>query len=1626
MARVKQELLTEASRQLDLAEKSAETQDERQQILHERVKTLIASGQLEAQTALLAAELNAGTNVSAERWRTLALLQDAANRLNDATASAMKVVELEPQSIPGWTILADLYERSGRLGDGVDAMKKLALLDRRGISEYLKKIARFEIRLGQFDAALKTGREVIKATPGNPEAYQFFADLAFEVGQPQAAVEALRKAVQVNPNDEASLRALAKTLADEFQTPESIELYWRAFEKAPDLESQTNIVVALSNLYLRSNQFEKLIERLELRSRDLNLPAETTRCIATAYREAGDFRKSRETLERLMVDEPLNVSLLKELRTLAEQEHNISQMEQYQRQIVELTASDEERRRLIEILAQQSLYDEAAKERLRLAESRTDRLEILQEIEILVAGGYDDVAETLCQRLLESSKEDWEALNAYRGILLRNHQLAEAREVSRRILHLDVDFDAPASSSTLQSRDSHTETSSTPESQAASAAVDTAESFSKWLIESTENPAASFGAVYCECAASLIFRVGASPSPADIDSVFTSHLSDRDQLRLAAWLIRSVTARSPASPEIWTALEDFLNGSPSPARTAVQLFEACQRYAANDLPAEGQRQLKERSLQLLKTLTKDAPAWLNQTAMPMLSMVPDGQFDHEITTLLEEQLGTTNGIPELTALWSIAARLQEPKRIRDVIAALQIRLAAEPEFAESLEASFSDGQSGFENGDLIAVRLGQDPDALLALLNLVETVGTATVRPAQQSPGKALMTLPEILIDRLGVTAGSNVSWCLQRLVALHAEDRVALWCRTKATTATPREQVILHLIRAELARQLGDDVAEIFSLIDAAVGDPQRDDIKFLIAANAAQQGLIDEAVLVLDSLNLTDGPRQIAREEFVLRQLLPMGGSERCNIAADRLFGLPLNMDQQRDLIPILDKLGMRDKVAAIQARFGRGCMDRQSILGQQLQTYVAQGKHELAGEVGWELLKLASGGSLFSGHRPDDDRDDGGERLQAIKALGRLNRLQPLIDRYEAMLAKSPGSVELLEVLTEFHEAAEQWDLLAAKRDRIALLSKKAPPSLRAKATELERSGDVSGACDVYLTILKDDPEAFSAEMETYVQAFERAKRPADFLTAVLNLKAEYWSDHAGLIINIIADLAREKTNDDVVRKSIETLLANPGSRRLAIGGFLARPDVVTEEKLLPAIESELAHKNALADFGRCNEVFLMLQGLKNKSSLKVLHEFRTRRAEWRQPSGTNADADPRLKLDTIEGAEVILAYLDARLGKRADVEMRVAQLVARKSDMIAKLPGFSPPQVFQLVVFNTLLKELGKDWDSVRLTLLEALSSRENDNEEFADIVLEELGAVYESLGQQKNARNILNQRVQGMLAGTDTASGNPSESIRELLQAGERIQHSGFPIEGARLLLNVTAHDIDEFTSDLDDDKAVAFKSRFNASQRWARQQIAAEKLVNWFEIAVQSAAQDMDDSEQNPGHFDLLLEVTGTTDPRSRDVATLKSGRMDSVILKAIEKQSFDDEKLRTTLKASIRTLLKEDSPPATVLTAALAFALRMDGPYTTAYLDEIEAAITEKLNLLKEPETQNAVSETAEQSPEARSRQHCGWHQTWPQCLLRRCLCDREHIRPLSRSFCNTRPQQQNSATIVWCESPC
>ncbi len=1494
------EYLAEALQQLDLAEQSTEAADERQQILQERIKCLQVAGQLESEIQKISAELAAGTNITSDRWRILATYQDAAEKLNEATTSAMKVVELEPDSIPGWTILADLYERTGRLGDAADAMKKLASLDRRGISEYLRKTARLQVRLGQFEDALTTGREVIKATPGNPEAYQFFADLAFEVGQPKEAVESLRRAVRVNPGDEASLRALAKTLADEFQTPEAIELYWRAFEKAADLDSQSQIVVALSNLYLRSNQFPKLVERLELRSRELNLPTEMTRCIATAYREAGDFRKARETLEQFLIDTPNDVGLLRELRTLSEAEGNKELQIDLQRRIADTTQSEADETQLVQQLRDIGKNDEANRRVLSRATATQDRMSLLALAHAEWQLSEPESARKILDDILTRDPNDWEALHwlCFTTALTDTAASADAR---LRILELDLPFDSAAvfqNSGTVPH---------SPGGQLTPAKL------SNWLQSTSDGSFGHFGAAYCSAADATVLHKERPPSESELSRVLRDDLRAEDKLRLSAYLLSESGRNLQERGSLFRSILEYLKDDSTVAASTIKLWamslqvSADQEQSGSAEDPKLSQQDQKVAVQLFRHLIVDGPEWINCSVCNIDRVVLQPASILEIQQLLERKVIECEDADRLLGLLMCGEILRDEHLNLQLRKALITRLKEDSQFAQKLTQLTKDAANLVYQLDSTTT-----PEADRLLLEMFVLIAAQTT---------ALGALPETI-------ANDSDAW----LVAHYFGPEVGIvpvitqfcdveptpnsslqWILDTARSATGSQKQILELLLADYARLGGDRGGELLHMIIAAEAVPGDISIRKAIVTRAAQLGLSDPALELLDSLSMPSVTDRIWKELFIL-QHLRNAPIERRQFAAKRLFALPISVEEQQLLIPMLEQLNMGSESKAVQSRLGRGNESRQSVLARQLQTYTAQGNNELAGEVAWELLKLASGGTLFSGQRPNDDRDDGGERLQAIKALGKLGRLQPLIDRYEVMLEASPESLDLLEILCEFHEAAEQFPLLSEKRDRIALLSQKAPPSLKAKAVALENSGDVSGACEIYLQILKDDPQAFAEEMETYVQAFERAKRHADFLSAVLSVDEQYWTEHAGLIVNMIADLARAKTNDGVVQKSIETMLGNEETRRFAIGGFLARPEVIAEEKLLPSIQSELTSEEAFSDISRVNQSFLILQAVKNESSLKTLHEFLlSRRAAGRQPSDSSL--------------ELPLLYVASRLGLREQVEQQIATITS--SDKAT--PSLQPAEVLTL---NTRLKELSKDWDRVRTQLLEYLVSLKIEDTETADTVLDELGAAWESLGDLQKARGILNQRVQRMLVNTGAATGDASESIRQLLQAGEKIQHSGFPIEGARLLLNVTPHDIDEFTDDLDDDKAIAFKSRFNASQRWARQQISAEKLVAWYVMAVDDVVAAAADSKNMNGNHvdqpvDLLLELSGTTDPRCRDAEELRGLRLDSVLLSVISKLAFESEELRQRIKAATETLLAQPVVDVRLLTVALAFAIQ-------------------------------------------------------------------------------------------------
>ncbi len=233
----------DAEVQLTAASKLAEKDEEKDGVLEARVKNDQAAGRLAARIEAIAQRAGRrqsrdGRAMGASWLVTWRPIPSSPRRF----ARPIGRSRLDPRSIPAWTLAARVRESAGNLGDSADALRRLAEIDRRNRTEHLTGIAKIEARLGRIDAALKAGRDLLAAAPGNPDNYEFFAQLCFGLGRSEEGLDALRRAVRVNPNDTKITLTLAETLAGQYRTDEAIEMYWRAFDKADDLDAKLGIV----------------------------------------------------------------------------------------------------------------------------------------------------------------------------------------------------------------------------------------------------------------------------------------------------------------------------------------------------------------------------------------------------------------------------------------------------------------------------------------------------------------------------------------------------------------------------------------------------------------------------------------------------------------------------------------------------------------------------------------------------------------------------------------------------------------------------------------------------------------------------------------------------------------------------------------------------------------------------------------------------------------------------------------------------------------------------------------------------------------------------------------------------------------------------------------------------------------------------------------------------------------------------------------------------------------------------------------------------------------------------------------------------------------------------------------
>jgi tetratricopeptide (TPR) repeat protein len=451
------ERFDDAESELAAARKLAIKDEENDAILDARVKNDGAAHRLTDRIASLQKDAESGSP-SAEKWENLARYLEADGKLPEAVRASSKAIEVEPRSIRAWTLAARVRESAGSLGDAADALRKLTEIDRRNRAEYLTGIAKLESRLGRIDVALKAGRDLLAAAPGNPDNFEFFAQLCFQLGKAEEGLDTLRRALRVNPNDTKVVLTLADTLAAQFQTEEAVEMYWRAFDRSGELDQKVDVVRRLTDLYLQRNQFDSLLTRLEHQNRD-DQPApgashqrDVAICLAQAYASSGDMGSARAELERLLASNTRDPQILAQLSKLAEEEGDLESAARYQKQCSELAPSDEGWSRLSQLYTRFGEIEEAQAVWSKMAAAKGDSSRAYQAMDSLLANQKPQPVLEITESLLRKNPSEWESIYRQALALADLDRAADADRRFRDLLALHLDDDLQCTQARARAR----------------------------------------------------------------------------------------------------------------------------------------------------------------------------------------------------------------------------------------------------------------------------------------------------------------------------------------------------------------------------------------------------------------------------------------------------------------------------------------------------------------------------------------------------------------------------------------------------------------------------------------------------------------------------------------------------------------------------------------------------------------------------------------------------------------------------------------------------------------------------------------------------------------------------------------------------------------------------------------------------------------------------------------------------------------------------------------------------------------------------------------------------------------------------------------------------------------------
>ncbi len=1426
---IRGEQYDDALASLTRADALAQNDEECEAVLVQRLKTYTLQNKLADLATQLAQETAKG-NAAPAQWFFLARYREALREWPEATRAIHEALALQPNHVPSLAAAARIAEQSGNLKTSADLNRKLAVVDRKSRGVYLQHVAQLETQLGRIDEAIAAGRELVAATPGNVETYQFFADLCFRLGRPDDGLTALRRSARANPNEPSILLSLAAALAGQFRSDEAIEIYWQAFEKGGSLDDKLLVIGKLTELYLQTNHFDQLLERLERGRREDDQRREMTICLAQAYHGAGDYGMARQELERLLSENTRDTQLLLQLSKLAESESDLTSAVKFQEQLARLAPGQETEFRLATLLSRAGENEQAAAILVRLTLKEEDREKLLRNIDSLLANQQEQTALAVLEPKLRENAGDWELL--YReGVALAKTKPEQAAERFQAILAQTLSDDELSTAS-----------------KARQAAQRRSPSTTATSFDYATHPFYRLADSYSiRAALQLDPDRYAYASSSGTVTVWTPTTFGRARMAALGWLYRFALEANQSDEFV----ADRRKRAQQPAATHREQWDWVYletiRGEAGDLLASFKRLAEQgdvvgqqQYLEHLGARTRSAvagPTSQLDTTPPLppadlelmlrsfeavMRAVNEPQFARPsvtssispyIATVMAELRRAGRQDDEQRIYQQTLAKADSPAAMMDglrlavqrgdiaVASGLFGRLAQKDlQAADTRSAAARSARAGFAGQ--VAVLAGSahiKPPEILKLLDQYLDYHAAWTNLVRQNPLSRTTVRPTSSSSYTYVTIGgvrrrisssypsANAyydSYAITLLrTAFEQFKQLDLVSDFVKHLETRREKVaegnkIYATLALAYAQVWNEEPEAAFqSLTAAAELVPQDVELRLDIARLHLQSGQLDEALAQVDAVTPLDQRVLQARETLALDLAVRLGDQDRARQAAERLFGLRLPPETQVQLAAQMRRLGMAVEAEAVIARAQRQAGNRLSALAALLTQYQSQGKMDIAIQIAHQILRRSRTLPVAM-QMQGISTVDSSYRRTALQCLAQAGKLKELIAGIEAQLERSPNSMQLYETLAEYCQAAGDPQKSLELQARLVELRPDDGDLRFRYAGELQNRGKYSEACDQYLLAMRKQSRLIGDRYYYISEAFAQAKREADLIKLLNEIDIRSFGQPyyaINLIQNLMQREGQRTAALGLLKKAWEAFPSYRSNLMQSFGDSETwkEPEIFefAKKSILPT--ADVARQSPW--YGTSETMYYSSDGRVHTVLANVL-EAGLRNNQL--PALREEVARAAAEIKEWRGGGAVLALIDLKLGRPIEKDAAFGALLAPAANDYTL-------QNARWIVAQEIVDR--PEWQAVGLELLKlAAADTTSSSRQFQYGPSQLLVRQYAATGRREEARQMLASAITAKPIETySDPYYNLSRKMEDLAAVGRLSQELDFPVEALR-------------------------------------------------------------------------------------------------------------------------------------------------------------------------------------------------------------------------------------------------